>query len=103
MDGKNIQAVKQVFSEIPFSGFGGQVFIGGGDNSDIHLNRFTRAQALKLFFLQDPQKFSLQVGRNFRNLIQKQGPPMSQFESASGFFDSPGKSTFFEAEKFGLY
>ena len=58
-----------------------QVFVGGGNNPDVHRDGPVVAHSLDNFFLEDPKQFHLSGKRQVADLVQKDVPPVGCFKS----------------------
>jgi hypothetical protein len=65
----------------------------------VHLHGLVAAEPFEFPFLQNAQKFGLQIETDVSNLVQKQAALLSQFDPAALLRQSAGKSSLFVSEK----
>ena len=97
-DGKNIQAVEQITTELALGHALAQVAIGGSNQPDVDPYGSRAAQALEFLVLQDPQKFRLQFQRDVSHFVQEHGPAIRQLQPADLLTDRTGEGASFMAE-----
>ncbi len=102
VDGEDVQAVKQVFSEAAFGGHLLQVAVGGGDDADVDFGGVRAADAFEFALLQHAQKFDLNGRRNLADLVEKQRAAVGQFEAALAVGGGAGERAFHVAEEFAF-
>ncbi len=102
VDGEHIQPIVEIAAEGFFFDRTFQVFIGGSNDPHIGLDGPLAADALELFFLEDPQQVGLDVQPDGPDLVQEQGALVGQFETPQLLFNGPGKGTFLMAEQFAF-
>src|SRR6202035_557935 len=76
-----------------------QVSVGRSHEPNVDLVSPCAAQALELLLLQNTQQFGLQCQWNISDLIQEEGPFVSQFKATDSVRDSSRKCTLLMAEK----
>ena len=102
-EGKHIQTVIQILTEIVPCRVSPQVMVGGGDDPDIHRLRGLAADAGDLTGLQDPQQGRLEIQRHVSDLIEEDRTAVGQLEFARlPVPGRPRKSIAFVSEKFAL-
>ena len=74
---------KQVLSEFFDFNLFEQVELGRGDDSNVELDRFGRAEPLDFPFFENPQELRLELEGKIIDLVEKERAPV-------GFFTSPG-------------
>src|SRR5438270_13677938 len=87
MDRKNSQAIIKVAAELPLGNALDQIAVCGRNQADIHSDCLVAAQSLELLVLQHAQQFRLQFERDVAHFIQKQRPPVGQFQPADLLVD----------------
>ena len=85
---ENVEPIKKVHAESTFVDFSSQIFIGCHDHAHVGLNRAVATNALELFLLQDAQQRYLNLGTKFGDLIKKDRPAVSSFESPDALLHS---------------
>ena len=89
----------QVFTELTRIDGSAQVFVGGGNEPHIQVNRCFTTQAVEFFLLQHAQQLGLQVDGHFANFVQKHGAAMGLFEQAFVLFVRAGECAFVMAKQ----
>ena len=80
--GDDVEAKEEVFPEVALFYLLFQVFVGGGDDPDVHGDGFPPPYALEGEFLDYPEDLCLDLQAHVPHFIQEQGPPMGHFEFA---------------------
>ena len=93
------QAVKKIFAEASGQNFGAQVAIGGGDQADVDLFYFGRADALDFAILNHAQQFGLHGQRGFADLVEKNRAAVGVFEQARAGVGGAGEGAAHVAEE----
>src|ERR1041384_2357063 len=91
VDRENVQAVKQVASELSAAGHLREVSMGGCDDADIDLHGPCTAETLELVLLENAKQLRLQFERNVPDLIQEQRAAVCAFEPSEAGADGAGK------------
>src|ERR1700722_18457941 len=90
---ENLEPIKQIATEGPSGYRCVQVTIGGGDDTNVDLDRLGTSDPLEFPFLQDSQERDLSVRGQFANFVQEKRPAVGQFKAAepalSGSCESP--------------
>ena len=73
LDGKHVQAIKEVPSKSAGSDRRLQVAIGGGNHAHVRVNRLVSAHTLELPLLQNPQQGNLGLRGKLTDLIEEDG------------------------------
>src|SRR5271170_4302344 len=100
--GEDMQSVIQIASELAILNHLLQISMGGRDHSNIHLLSTRAAQPFKFAFLQNPQEFRLQLGRNVAYFVQKEGSFVRGLEAASLSHDGAGECSLLVPKEFAL-
>ena len=79
-----------------------EVLMRSGDDTHIHMHRFTPADSIERAIGKHAQQASLGVGRHIADLVEKQGAPIGLFEPADAFLAGTCKGAFFMTEQLGL-
>ena len=82
VDGNHCESMVQIFSEFPRSNGGLQVFVGGGNHTDIDCDVFVASDAGDFVLLQRTQHLGLGRSTHVPHLIQKQRSTLGLFEFA---------------------
>ena len=99
---KNVETIVKVAAELLLGNQTRQVGIGSSDEANIHALRARAAEALELLFLQNTQQFWLELERDISHLVEKEGTPVGELETADPLRNGACKSAFFVAKKFAL-
>ena len=81
-DRKHVQPVVQVVAKAVLPDFLGEIAIGRGHHTHVNIDGARAAQSLELPFLEHPQEFWLQLGRQIADLVEKERSSMRVLESA---------------------
>ena len=98
----HIQAVIEIFTEIPLPDFLLQIPVGGGGDPDVHLNIPEPADPLEAAVLQKGEKLCLHGERHLPDLVQEDGPSVCQFHKPFLGTGGAGEGAFFVTEKLGF-
>jgi len=79
-DGKDTQAVEEIFPKGTPPARGSQIAIRGGDHPDVDPNRLGPADALELPGLEDTEKRGLRFSRELAHLVEEQRALVRQLE-----------------------
>src|SRR5271166_1128002 len=102
LDGKNIQPVEKIGTELLLLHQSPQISIGGGDQTRVSLECLGTSQAFELALLQDAQQFGLEFKWNLANLIQEYCAPIGQFKAADALRDGAGEGASLMSEQFAF-
>ncbi len=95
----NIKPVEQIRAEFPILHLFLQIFIRGGQKTNIDLDRPGSTYARKFTFLKHAKKFGLQNRRQFSNLIEEQAATLGDFDHALLLRNGAGERAFFMAKQ----
>ena len=95
MDGKAIESVIEVLSKRSVRDHFFQIFVGGGNDSDIGLDRRVSADTFELLLLEKTERLGLRRGGHIADLIQKDRAAVDLFELADASLVGSCKSSFF--------
>src|SRR5690606_18578040 len=99
---QHVQAVVQVFPEIPaFHGLF-QINVGCGEHPHINVDRLYRADPFDLAFLQEAKKIGLQLQWQIADFVQKQGAAVGLLNAADFALVGAGECASLMAEHFRL-
>ncbi len=102
INGDDVQAVKQVFTEIAQTNFLGKVAVGRGNYADIgRCGMFAPDRAIVAVF-KEVQKLRLQRQRQFADFIQKQTAAIGKTDKAGAFLMRTGVGALFGAKQFAF-
>ena len=76
-----------------------KVFVGGGHNPHICVQRDIPSEPGKLSFLEHPQDFALHGHRHLADLIEKESAAVALFEAPDSLGYRPGKASLFVGRK----
>src|SRR4029077_15614368 len=79
---KNIQPVEKILPECSGSNGVIQVAVRRCQHADIYRNRLAAANAFEFSLLEHAQQSYLSLGRQFSDLVEKNGPTVGQFEAS---------------------
>ena len=100
MDRDHVEPVKQVFPEITLLNLFFQITMGGGDDANIHSDRFAAADRFELPLLKYFKDLYLQVGAHVADLVQKYRTAVGHFELSGFGGGGAGKCAFNVSEEF---
>src|SRR5579863_1563209 len=81
-DGKDVEAIIEIHSELLLGHQGGKVLIGRCHDADVDATSISTAQPFELLFLQNSQQLGLQLQRNVADFIQEQRAAVRRLEAA---------------------
>src|ERR1700751_4570136 len=82
VDGKDVEAIIQIHSELLLGDQEGKVLIGRCHDADVDAPSISTAQPFELLFLQNSQQLRLQLQRNVADFIQDQRTAVRRLEAA---------------------
>src|SRR5262249_10292954 len=100
LNGKDIETIIEILAEAAIRNRGLQVAIGGGDHTDIDVNRLGSSNALELPLLQDPHERDLRVRQEFTDCIQEKCAAIGQFKTTEPSLRGAGEGSLLVAEQF---
>ena len=98
-DRKHVEAVIEVFAELPVARALGQIAIGRGDDAHIDLHRTLGADGIDFAFLQRAQELHLHVETQFADFVEEQRAAVGFQEFAEMFVGGAGERTFLVTEE----
>ena len=98
IDGDHVEAVVEILAERAFFERGAQVAVGGGDQADIHFERFRAAEPLEFALLQDAQQLHLDGGRHVADFVEEQRAFVGQLEFSGLARSGAGEGALLVAE-----
>ena len=101
-DGKNIDPIKEIFSECSLGYQFGQLTVCCTDQTYIDPDRRSAADAFKLMLLQNPKQFDLNVQRKLPDFVQEQSTAVCSFKSSAVPLKCTGKSSLFMTEELAV-
>src|SRR5467141_4266842 len=109
VDGKNIQAKKEIGSELLLAHHRFEIAVRSGNQACVGPKRARASQPLELSLLQHAEQFGLQLERNLSYLIQKNRTAVGYFEAANALRDRsrecallmPKQLAFQQARRYG--
>ena len=102
-NGKNIQAIIEVFPKGLLTNRLEQIAVGGGHDANIDLDRRRAAHAIEFPLLQDAKQFHLCFVGDFANLIQENGAAVSQLKTADTTSDGVCEGALLVTEQFAFH
>ena len=78
-DGKDTEAIVEIFAEFSGGEFLGEIDIGRRDEPDVGLNGCFATESLELPFLQNIEDFWLEVEREIADFVEEYGASLSRF------------------------
>ena len=99
LNGKDVQAVKQILAKFPFADLSLQLAVGGGDQADVHLYRLGGADRVNLALLQGAQQLDLHVLAQLANLVEEKRAAVGFLKFAGVALGGAGEGAFFVAEQ----
>ena len=100
VDGKLVDAVIEVLSELAFGYRLRQILVGGTDESDIHINLLRAAQRTDFPLLQGSEELHLYFVVEVSHLIEENRSAVSYLEGALLILFGSGKGTLLISEEF---
>jgi hypothetical protein len=94
----NVEAVEQILAEGAFGDFSFEVFVRGGEDADIRLERLIAADAGILAFLKHAQQLALHSERHVADFIKEERAAVALLETADALVHRTGEGTFLVAE-----
>src|ERR1700683_3050025 len=95
----DVQAMKQVFSEIVLADGFDDVAIGGGDEADINAQFVIASHSRERAVFQEPQQLCLQWTAHVSDFVQEYRAAVGLFDSTEFLPDSAGEGASFMSEK----
>src|SRR5208283_4994688 len=102
LDRKHIKPVVDVFTKVTYGHFVLQVTISRADNPHIRKPRSVLAHTFVTLLLQDTEKFTLHIQRNFSDFIEKKSPAFSSLETPGAVLDRSSKCALRVAKEFAF-
>ncbi len=96
--GKDIQAKKEIRSELLLAHHRFQIAVRRGNQTRIGPKRARASQPLELPLLQHAEQFGLQFERNFSYFVQENRAAVGHFETANALRDRSGECAFLVSE-----
>ena len=98
-DGKDVQAVIEVFAESPHRGHLHELAVRGRDDADVDFDLLVRADPLDGALLQNPQQFGLHRQRKFADFVEKDRAAIGLLEAPFPRLVGSGEGPLFVAEQ----
>ena len=98
----HVEAIVEVLAELPARHQGGEIPIGGGDQSHVRGDELGPAHAEELPVLDDVQELGLQAERHLPDLIEEKGALMGELELARLSAMGAREGALFVPEELGL-
>src|SRR5579863_4070003 len=89
----------QIVAEAALADQLGQIFIGGGEDADVHFDRVRAAQAHEFALLDHAQELGLRFGADGGDFVEENGALVGDFEEAFFRRDGAGEGALHVAEK----
>jgi len=89
LEAHHIEAMKEVFAELPLANHRFQIAVCRGDDAHIHRNRFRPADPLEGLLLENAQEFYLRVGRQVADFVEEERALVGLLEAADAPLLSP--------------
>src|SRR5207244_7984258 len=102
VDANHVEAVKQVFPELPGGHGLLQGLVGSGDNADIDLDRLVTPDPFEGAGLKHTQDLCLRGRGHVADFIQEKSAMIALLELADALHGGPGKGTAFVAKQFAF-
>ena len=96
------EAVQEVGAEFVLGGEGGEVGVGGGDDSDVGGDGFVAADALEGAVFDDAEEFFLDGCGGVADFVEEEGAAVGGFEAGEAAAGGAGEGAGFVAEEFGV-
>ncbi len=101
-DVDDVDAEVEVFAEFALANPVFEVAVGGGDKTEVDVDRGFAADAFEAAFLKDAEEFDLERGVELGDFVEEEGAGVGEFEAAFATAGGAGEGAFFVAEEFGL-
>lgn len=98
----DIEAIEQVLAKATLLDFLVQVFVGSGDEANVHPNGLVSPQAFNFPLLQDAQEFNLSGWTHVPHLVQEKCPLVCAYKAPIPLADGPRISAALDAEQLCL-
>ncbi len=102
VDGNHAEAVVKILAEAAFGDFLGEIFVGGGDDADIHIAFFGAAERADFSFLQDAVELHLHGEAHVADLVHEERAAVGGLKQAAAIFVCAGEGAAQVAEEFGF-
>src|SRR5438132_886323 len=102
VDGKDVQAVVEVFAEALLLDQPSEVAVRRGDQADVDLDRPGAADTLELLLLEDPEELRLELEGDLADLVEEERAAMGHLEASDLLCDGPGEGAALVAEELAL-
>ena len=102
MEGDYVEAVEQVFAKVSAFNLLVEILVGGGDDTNVHLDRFGGADGLEALFVERTQHFCLSLKAHVGDFVEKQGAAVGLLELADFVHVGSREAAFAMAEQFVL-
>jgi hypothetical protein len=102
VDADDAEPVEQVLAEAPGPDLVLEVAVGRRDDPDVDLDRLARPDPPDLALLEGAQQLGLEIERQLAELVEEQGPAVSQLEQALPGHDRAGEAALLVAEQLAL-
>src|SRR5581483_4111746 len=101
-DGDDAQAIVKVFAEAAFGDELFQVFVGGGDDADVHRNFFRAADGAHGALLERAQQLDLHGDAHLADFVEEDGAAVRAFEQAARVVRGAGEGALHVSEEFAF-
>ena len=99
MQRDHVQAMEKIFAEAAFATSLVQIFVGGGEDADVHFDGFGAAEAHEFALLNHAQQLGLGFRADGGDFVEENRALIGDFEEALLGGDGAGESAFHVAEK----
>ena len=90
-DRKDIQAIEEIGTKGLIVYHLRKIAVGGGDETRIGAHGSRASEPFEFALLQDAQQFRLEFERNLADLVEKDGPPVGEFEAPNALREGSGE------------
>src|SRR5207247_8989032 len=97
-----VEAVEEVFTELPRGQGVGGGLVGGRDDPDVDVKLFAAADATERVVLKDPQELGLHRNLQLGDLVEEEGAPVGELEAAEPPLDRSREGAALVSENLAL-
>src|SRR5258706_2043586 len=100
--GNYVETVEKILTETSVQDCLFQIFVGGGDDANIHAGSLIGAYWFETLLFEHAQHFRLRAQTHVANFVEEKSTAVGLLEFADLVVHGSGETTFDVAEKFGL-
>ncbi len=100
--GNYVKAVEKILAKSAVQDLLFQIFVGGGDNPNVHAGSLVRADRFEALLFEHAQHFGLSTKAHVADFIEEKSAAVGLLKFADFVVAGSGEAAFDVAEKFGL-